>query len=156
MNLLMRCATFTIVALLFFTACDKLLHWSLFVATLETSPLSLGMVAPPVAGVAIATEFLVALGIAVPRTRRPGLLIGAGVFGFFAAVVLVLARVRPESACGCSFAFGGARPDGYHAALNVALALLCYLLWRSLAEQRPAAEAGGATTRPDSTTHLLH
>jgi hypothetical protein len=154
MKTLERVTAFVVTVLLVGTALDKIVHWPLFIAVLEGSPLALKGFAAPVAGAVIMAECLVALSVAVRQTRRDGFLLGGLLFALFTGVILVLVFVRPGTACGCTFVFGTGRADPLHAAMNGILTFLCLFLRHTMPEQPSERTAGDAPGRSTSLTQV--
>ena len=117
--------------LLGFGAIDKLMHWPLFVFTLEHNPLLPASLAGAVGGAVVAVECLVAGALLVPRTRRRGFFAAACLFAVFTAVIGALLFAAPGERCGCTFMFGYDRAEPRHLLMNVLLTALSGFVWHA-------------------------
>lgn len=124
-------SSFAVSGLLGVGAVDKLLHWSLFVFTLQHNPLLPEPLAPAAGGAVITAELLVAGVLLIPRTRHAGLFAAMLLFGFFTAVVAALLVAVPGERCGCTFLFGYDRADLRHLAMNLLLTTLSGFIWHA-------------------------
>ena len=124
--------------LLGISAVDKVVHWALFVFTLEYNPLVPASVAPLLGGGVIAVESLLGALLFIPRSRHVGLFAATLLFGAFTIVIAVMMFAAPGERCGCTFLFGYDRAELRHLVLNALLTLLSGFLWHVNAHGSPA------------------
>jgi len=106
MNRTTTLCALAIGGLLGVSAVDKVLHWALFVFSLEHNPLVPATLSPLLGGGVIAAEAVLGGMLLFPRTRLAGLCAATLLFGAFTIVVAVMMFAAPGERCGCTFLFG--------------------------------------------------
>ncbi len=121
--------TMGVSGLLGISAADKVIHWGVFVFTLQQNPLLPMPLAASIGGAVLAVECFLTVVLLLPRTRHTGFFVAALVFTVFTIVIAILMIVTPGERCGCTFLFDYDRADFRHLTMNVLLALLSAYLW---------------------------
>lgn len=89
-----------LAALFFYTAINKVTHYTTFIAQFEQSSL-LRPISKFVAPLVPIFEIIVALLVFVPRTRLTGLYLSAGLLISFTAYIVALLLFAPDLPCSC-------------------------------------------------------
>lgn len=97
---IVECIALAFAFLLLFTGGDKIRQHDLFIEQLKDSPL-LNSVAGFTAWGLPVTEFLIALLLFIPATRRKGLYATLALMSLFTVYIVILLSVSPETPCSC-------------------------------------------------------
>jgi len=115
-----------LVALFCFAACDKLLHFSGFIAALQGYHILPAETEQSVALFIIMAEFAIAFGLLTRKWRRPACLFAVGLLASFTLIYLI---TDPEKVCGCWFTLTLAKGGTLHTLQNLTLIGLAVLTW---------------------------
>ncbi len=128
MRLVRVCSVITLSTVFLLAALDKVLHWPLFLVSLEgygvLPPHFLALFAALVVGI----ELFTSITLLWPALRRHALILAASLFTLFALAVVYLMLVAPHSPCGCIFTVGSWKADLNHLLLNLVLGALALFL----------------------------
>jgi len=146
------CSVITLSTVLLLAALDKVLHWPLFLVSLEGYGVRPPYLRALFAALVVGIELFTSITLLWPALRRHALVLVASLFAVFALAVVYLMLVAPDSPCGCIFTVGSWKADLNHLVLNLVLgALALFLAVQEKREERTHSvqrENGGILSGP--------
>jgi hypothetical protein len=127
---------FILIALFSFAAIDKLIHFSGFVAAIQSYQVLPSGLESSAAIFFLMAEFAIALGLLTNRWRRPACLSAVLLLGTFTVVYLA---VNPVGVCGCWFTLTLNSGGYFHILQNLVFIALAILTWMDDRSSKPDA-----------------
>ena len=135
-SLLRELPRFILIGLFSFAAIDKLIHFSGFVAAIQSYQLLPSGLESSAAIFFLMAEFAIAFGLLTKRWRRPASLSAILLLGTFTVVYLA---VRPAGVCGCWFTLTLNSGGYFHILQNLVFIALAILTWMDHKSPTPDA-----------------
>ena len=136
-----------LIALFSFAAIDKLIHFSGFVAAIQSYQVLPSSLESSAAIFFLMAEFAIALGLLTNRWRRPACLAAVLLLGTFTVVYLA---VNPTGVCGCWFTLTLNSGGYFHILQNVVFIALAILTWMDHRSTKPDASSVLYSTGPST------
>ena len=137
-SLLRELPRFILIGLFSFAAIDKLMHFSGFVAAIQSYGLLPSRLEHPAAIFFIMAEFAIALGLLTTRWRRPASVAAVLLLGIFTVVYMA---VNPAGVCGCWFTLTLNSGGYFHILQNLIFIGLAILTWMDHKPSTPDASS---------------
>ena len=137
-SLLRDLPRFILIGLFSFAAIDKLIHFSGFVAAIQSYQLLPSGLESSAAIFFLMAEFAIALGLLTNRWRQPASLSAVLLLGTFTVVYLA---VNPAGVCGCWFTLTLNSGGYFHILQNLVFIALAILTWMDHRSTKPDASS---------------
>ena len=135
-SLLRELPRFILIGLFSFAALDKLLHFSGFVAAIQSYQILPTKLESIAATFFILAEFAIALGLLTSRLRRAACLAAVLLLATFTVVYMA---VDPGRVCGCWFTLTLNSGGYFHILQNLVFIALAIVTWMDHKPSQPAA-----------------
>lgn len=147
-SLLRELPRLILIALFSFAAIDKLIHFSGFVAAIQSYGVVPSGLESSAAIFFLMAEFAIALGLLTNRWRRQACVAAVLLLGTFTVVYLA---VNPRGVCGCWFTLTLNSGGYFHILQNLVFIALAILVWMDPRSTKPEASSVSYTTSPSTT-----
>ena len=146
-SLLRELPRFILIGLFSFAAIDKLIHFSGFVAAIQSYQLLPSGLESSAAIFFLMAEFAIALGLLTNRWRQPASLSAVLLLGTFTVVYLA---VNPAGVCGCWFTLTLNSGGYFHILQNLVFIALAILTWMDHRSTKPEASSVSYSPGPST------
>jgi len=146
-SLLRELPRFILIGLFSFAAIDKLIHFSGFVAAIQSYQQLPSGLESSAAIFFLMAEFAIALGLLTNRWRRQACLSAVLLLGTFTVVYLA---VNPAGVCGCWFTLTLNSGGYFHILQNLVFIALAILTWMDHKSTKTGASSDFYSTSPST------
>ena len=146
-SLLRELPRFILIGLFSLAAIDKLIHFSGFVAAIQSYQLLPSRLEYSAAIFFLMAEFAIAIGLLTKRWLRPAALSAVLLLATFTVVYLA---VNPVGVCGCWFTLTLNSGGYFHILQNLVFIALAILTWMDHKPSKPDALSVSYSTHPST------